>query len=711
MTVLTLLPRAGVRLRALTASPAGAALLPPALLPRLLPLLIAMALPLAARAQSPATPDATTLSPVIITANPLGSDALASPSSVLQGADLDLRRGSNLGETLNGLPGVSTTSYGPMVGRPIIRGLDGDRIRLLNNGVGSLDASSLSFDHAVPQDPLSTNRVEILRGPAALLYGGNAIGGVVNTLDNRIPTEPINGIHGDVASSYGGANNDRNGAVQLEGGDGTFAIHADVFGRKTGTLRIPGDAFSAQQRAAAGPDADSPRGRLPNSDGQANGGAIGMSWTGEHGYGGLSYSGYDANYGSVAETDVRIKMHQERFGLAGELRDLDGWFSSVKVNFAYTDYQHKEIEDGETGTVFKNRGYEARIEARHADIGPLHGVVGLQLGQTRFSALGDEALVPTTDTDTAALFVLEEWAVTDRLTLSAGGRMDHSRLSPAAGGNERFEGSSSRNVTAGSFSLGGVYTLTPLWSVAANGAYTERAPTFYELYANGPHAATGQYLVGDERLAKERAWSGDLSLRYKNGHDHASVGLFYSSFANYLAETNTGRYRNDDGDVVAADADGALPEARYQGVPARLYGLEAESVTRVLERGSHALDLGLSGDYTVSRNRDTGRSLPRIPPLRLRVALDYGYGPYSAGVSVSKAFAQHDHPANDTSTPGYYSLDANAAYRFKMTGVQWQAYLRGINLTNQDIRYATSVLRDVAPEGGRAVMVGLRGSF
>jgi len=162
---------------------------------------------------------------------------------------------------------------------------------------------------------------------------------------------------------------------------------------------------------------------------------------------------------------------------------------------------------------------------------------------------------------------------------------------------------------------------------------------------------------------------------------------------------------------VAAGDDGALPEARYQGVSARLYGLEAENVTRILQRDGHALDLGLSGDYTVSRNRDTGRSLPRIPPLRLRVALDYGYGPYSAGVSVSKAFAQHDHPANDTSTPGYYSLDANAGYRFKATGVQWQAYVRGINLTNQDIRYATSVLREVAPEGGRAVLVGLRGSF
>ena len=160
---------------------------------------------------------------------------------------------------------------------------------------------------------------------------------------DSIPTEPIDGIHGEVGGSYGGANNDRNGAVQLEGGDGTFAIHADAFGRKTGTLRIPGYARTATQRAADGADAGQPRDRLPNSDGEASGGALGMSWTGEHGYAGLSYSGYDANYGSVAEADVRIKMHQERFGFASELRDLTGPFQSIKLNFAYTDYQHKEV--------------------------------------------------------------------------------------------------------------------------------------------------------------------------------------------------------------------------------------------------------------------------------------------------------------------------------------------------------------------------------
>ncbi|SHH80198.1 iron complex outermembrane recepter protein [Pollutimonas bauzanensis] len=676
------------------------------------PLALALALAQPAQAQTAAAgAQAATLSPIVITGNPLGSDTLASPSTIIDGESLDLRRAGTLGETLNGLPGVSTTTYGPMVGRPVIRGMDGDRIRLLQNGVGTLDASSLSYDHAVPQDPLSTSRIEILRGPAALMYGGNAIGGVVNTIDNRIPVDPIDGVHGDVMGNYGGANKDRDGAVQLEAGNGKFALHADVFGRKTSELRIPGYARSTQQRSVDAPDDEQPRRRLPNSDGRTDGGAVGMSWTGDSGYAGLSYSGYDSDYGSVAEDSVRIKMRQERFGLAGEIRDLEGPFKSIKGNFAYTDYEHKEIDDGETGTIFKNRGYEARLEARHADIGPLQGALGLQFGSTKFSALGSEAVVPTTTTDSAALFALEEWAVNDRFKLSTGARVEYSRLSPSAGGTERFIGSEKRDFTAGSFSLGGVYKLTSIWSVAANAAYTERAPTFYELYANGPHEATGQYLVGNSGLKKERAYSSDLALRFKDGPHQGSVGVFYSHFSNYLAETNTGRFRNDDGDLVDADTDDALPEAVYTAVPADFFGIEAEGRFRVLERGGHTVDLNLSGDYTRARNSDTGEPLPRIPPLRLNAGLDYNHGPWGAGVSVTRAFAQHRKPDNDTTTTAYYSLDADAVYRFKMSGTQWQAYLRGINLTNQTIRYATSILRDVAPQGGRSVMVGLRGHF
>ncbi|WP_082988234.1 TonB-dependent receptor [Bordetella bronchialis] len=658
-----------------------------------------------------ATAPTVTLPTVITTGNPLGSADIASPTTVLEGTGLDLRRADTLGQTLNGLPGISTTTYGPMVGRPIIRGMDGDRIRIMNNGLGSVDASSLSFDHAVPLDPMSASRIEIVRGPAALLYGGNAVGGVVNVIDDRIPTEPVQGVHGQLQGDWGGANNSRSGAVQLEGGDGRFAIRADAFGRQTDDLRIPGYARTPALRAQDGPDADEAHGRLPNSDGSVHGGGVGMSWTGDSGYAGISYSGYDSDYGSVAEDSVRLKMHQERFGATSKIDDLDGPFKSLKFDFAYTDYQHREVDDGVTGTRFKNHGYEARVEAQHQDLGPLRGALGLQVSQTRFSALGDESLVPTTETDSFALFDVEQWDVTDRLNLSLGGRVEYTRLSPSAGGVEKFDAASKRDFTAGSLALGAIYKLDGVWSLAANASYTERAPTFYELYANGPHEATGQYLIGDPSLNKERSFSGDLGLRFKAGPHHGNFGVFYSHFRNYITEMNTGLFANDEGEIVPPGTDDALSQAVYRGVPADFYGFEAEGTFRVLDRGAHKLDLLLSGDYTNARNSDTGEPLPRIPPLRLGFGLDYAYGAWGAGVSFTKAFAQHRHPDNDDSTDGYYKLDADLTYSFRVDKTQWQAYLRGTNLTNQEIRYATSVLRDIAPEGGRAVMVGVRASF
>ena len=270
------------------------------------------------------------LQPQVITANPLGTP-LAAPSSVLEGDTLTLQQKGSLGETLNTQPGVASTWFGPGASRPVIRGLDGDRIRILRNGVGALDASSLSYDHAVPLDPVNVERVEIVRGPAALLYGGNAIGGVVNTFDNRIPDAPVQGIHGAGELRYGGADTTRSSAGKLEAGDGRFALHLDANSRQFNDLRIPGYARSSKVR-----DADEPGGkhRLENSDGRQDGGAVGGSYNWEHGYAGLSYSRYDANYGSVAEPGVRLAMEQDHYAFASELRDLDGPFSSVKVDAA-----------------------------------------------------------------------------------------------------------------------------------------------------------------------------------------------------------------------------------------------------------------------------------------------------------------------------------------------------------------------------------------
>ncbi|BAV77049.1 TonB-dependent outermembrane receptor [Pseudomonas chlororaphis subsp. aurantiaca] len=646
------------------------------------------------------------LQPQVITANPLGSQQTAAPSTVLEGDELTLQQQGSLGETLNKQPGVSSSYFGPGASRPIIRGLDGDRIRLLRNGVGALDASSLSYDHAVPLDPVNVERIEIVRGPAALLYGGSAIGGVVNTFDNRIPTEAIEGIHGAGELRYGGADTTRSSAGKLEAGNGTFALHLDANSRQFNDLKIPG--YARSRHAPPSEDGDGKKGRLGNSDGRQDGGAIGGSYTWDDGYAGLSYSNYDSNYGSPAEEDVRIRMKQDHYAFASELRNLDGPFSSLKFDAGYTDYEHREIEGGETGTIFKNKGYEARVEARHLPLGPLNGVIGTQVSRSEFSALGEEAFVPQTDTDSAALFILEELQATERLKLSLGGRLEHTRVDPDSKGNERFsQADSSSSFTAGSLSSGAVYTLTPIWSVAATLGYTERAPTFYELYANGAHVATGTYEVGDANLSKEKAVSSDLALRFDNGTHKGSVGVFYSHFSNYIGLLGSGRTLNDEGEEDA----GGMPEYTYSGVRARFAGIEAQDHWKLGESAYGKFALELSGDYTRAKNLDNGEALPRIAPLRLNSGLLWELDRWQARIDVEHAASQRRVPDNESGTDGYTTLGASAGYHFDIGSSQWLAFVKGENLTNQTVRYASSILRDIAPAQGRSIEVGLRTTF
>ena len=642
------------------------------------------------------------LAPQVITANPLGNSQLAAPSTVLEGDTLLQQQQGSLGETLNKQPGVASTWFGPGASRPVIRGLDGDRIRILRNGVGALDASSLSYDHAVPLDPVNVERIEIVRGPAALLYGGNAIGGVINTFDNRIPDSPIDGIHGAGELRYGGADTTRSSAGKLEAGDGTFALHLDANSRQFNDLRIPGYARSSKVR-----DADDPgsKHRLENSDGRQDGGAIGGSYQWDHGYAGLSYSRYDGNYGSVAEPGVRLDMEQDHYAFASELRDLQGPFSSVKVDAGYTEYQHREIEDGEVGTTFKNKGYEARIEARHQPLGPVEGVIGAQVSRNEFSALGEEAFVPQTDTDSLAVFMLEQWQATERLNLSLGARLEHTRVDPDGKGNERFvDADSTNSFNAASLSSGAVYQLDPVWALAASLGYTERAPTFYELYANGAHVATGTYEVGDPNLNKEKAISSDLALRFDNGTHKGSVGVFYSHFRNYIGLIASGIQREGEDDET-------IPEYLYSGVRARFYGVEAQDHWKLLENRHGSFALELSGDYTRAKNLDTGEPLPRIAPLRVNSGLLWALDRWQARVDVQHAAAQHRKPANETSTDGYTTLGASVGYHFDIGQSQWLAFVRGENLTNQTVRYASSILRDIAPAPGRSVEVGLTTRF
>ncbi|TJZ72044.1 TonB-dependent receptor [Chitiniphilus eburneus] len=675
-----------------------------------------------------------TLPITVVTANPFGNADLATPVSQLTGDALRLRDATTLGEVLTGLPGVASTSFGPGASRPVIRGLDGDRIRILQNGVGALDASALSYDHAVPQDVASVESIEVVRGPAALLYGGSAIGGVVNALDYRIPRGRLDGVEGAANVEYGGAASERVAGARLDAGNGDYAIHLDGFNRRSKDLRIPGDAWSERQRAGLGsyqpPEhghdhgheehgheehAESAHGTLPNSDSRAYGGAAGISRTWDDGYLGVAYSSYRSNYGSVAEEDVRLDLKQDRLALAFARQGLGGAIDEVKADLAYTDYRHQELHGSEVGTTFKNRGYEGRIELRHAPVGQLDGLIGMQFGQSRFSALGEEAFVPDTDTDQAALFLLEQWTFANTAQLSLGGRVEYSKLSPDSGDNRRFRDSDARSFTAGSLSAGLTYPLAGGWSLAGNLAYTERAPTYYELYANGQHVATGTFERGDPDAKKERATSLDAALRYQSGATHWSFGGYYSRFANFIALERTARWCHAHGDhdhCGRVQHDGESPEYQYRGVPANVYGLELDSNWRLYQHAARSIDLLLWGDITRAEQRQSGEPLPRIPPMRIAGAVVYGQGPLSLRAELQHAADQDRVPANDTPTDGYTVANVSASYRFSTGGgTEWLAYLRGDNLGNEEIRYASSLTRDIAPQGKRSVRAGVTVAF
>lgn len=699
---------------------------------------VAAACAAAAHAQTPAkpaagTPTPTQLSPVLVTANPLGSDlfSLAAPASVLEGTNLFLRRSTTLGESLNDLPGVSSTYFGPNASRPVIRGLEGDRIRLLANGTGVMDASSLSNDHAVPIDPLLIERVEVVRGPATLFYGGNAVGGVVNVIDNRIPQEAVKGVRGRVEGRLGGAESEKAAGGMLELGNGRFALHADAYARDTDDLKIKGPNISPRLQAID-PTLAVTYGTLPNSASKSKGGALGGSFTWDRGYAGLSYSLFDNVYGTVAEPNVTIDMNSKRWDFAGEVRDITALLKAVKFKFAHTDYKHVELDAGAPATTFKNKGYEGRLELTHGNIGPLQGAIGVQLGKFDFEALGAEAFVPTTKTDSKALFIFEELAL-DKLKLTFGGRHERTDVSSQGGGptpfgatGPRFDPAQSRDFSANSFALGGVYTFTPGLALALNGTHSERAPTYYELYANGPHAATGAYEVGNSTFNKEKSNAIDAALRVRLGAGvgqmSGSIGVFASRFNNYIGVFNSGNTRGADGElnppetITPGQSDNTgepvLPELAYRAVPARFRGMEAEGKFRLVDTAANQLDLLLKFDYVRAEDRSTGQPLPRIAPRRFGIGFDYRWHNFNARIDATRVSAQNRVAANELPTDGYTMLNAGVSYRAKLAATgSIDVFVRGVNLLNADARNHVSFLKDRAPLGKRSGQVGMRLQF
>lgn len=638
------------------------------------------------------------LAPVPVTGNPLGvgSNELVVPVSVLNGRELSLRRESTLGETLNGIPGVSSTQFGPNASRPVIRGLDAERVRIMQNGIGILDASSLSFDHAVGIDPLIIEQIDVVRGPAALLYGGSAMGGVVNAIDHRIPTEKLDGIIGRAETRFGGADSTRNAAAVIDIGNGVFAVHGDFYNRKSNDLDIPGFAVSSRKSRADGTPREN-KGRLANSSADGDGGALGASLTFDKGYIGLSYSILNTNYGVVAEENVRIDMNSNRWELASEFKELDSIVNRVKFRMAHTDYEHQELEGAEVGTTFTNRGLEGSFELGHAPLGSLQGVLGYQFSNTNFAALGEEAFVPSVNTQNKALYIYEELPLgrgEQKHKITFGGRLGHttvdSKDSPVFGAGQN------NSFNPNSFALGGLYSIDQNWSLTSNLSHNERAPSYFELYANGAHIATGQFEVGNSNFDKEKSNGIDAQVRWKDAKHSFSVGTFYTRFSNFIGLFDTGNI----------EAGSGLPIAQFRAVPATFKGLEAEAKFNI----ANNWDLNLRGDYVRARDTRNNDDLPRIAPLRLGAGLQYALNGFSARVDVLRAFNQGNTAENELATDGYTNMSAILAYKLPVK-YNVELFARANNLLNDEIREHTSFLKDIAPAGERSLLIGARADF
>ena len=638
---------------------------------------------------------------ISVTGNPLGvaSDALVIPVSILSGRELSLKRESTLGDTLNGIPGVAATHFGPNASRPVIRGLDAERVRIMQNGVGVLDASSLSFDHAVTIDPLVIEQIDVVRGPAALLYGGSAVGGVVNAIDHRIPTESVTGIIGRTEARVGGPDSQNNLAGVVDVGNGKIAIHADAYTRKTSDLNIPGFAVSSRKNQADPSILRENHGKLVNSSASADGGALGASLTFDNGYIGASYADFNSNYGTVAEPEVRADMKSQRWDLASEFKDLGNIINRVKARMAYTDYQHQEIEGGSVGTTFKNNGVEGSVELGHAKFSSIEGVVGFQFQNTRFEALGTEAFVPPVQTQNHAIYVYEEMPLNiwnlEKLKLSFGGRAEHTTLDASPWAKSPTAQAASFN--AYSYALGGLYTLSPNWSVASNLSHNERAPSYFELYADGAHLATGQYEVGNANFSKERSNGLDAQIRWKDAKNSFSFGAYYTRFSRFLGLLETGSF-----DTPGSD----LPIAQFSAFAASFKGLEAEGKFNLVDN----LDLTLRGDYVRASNLDNSQSLPRITPLRLGAGLRYQKNALGARLDMLHAFRQNCTAENELATDGYTDVSALVTYKLPVK-LNMELFAKANNLLNQEIREHSSFLKDISPAGERSVLIGMRADF
>ncbi|MDB5456632.1 MAG: TonB-dependent receptor [Caulobacter sp.] len=680
------------------------------------------ALTTAAWAADAPADDANKVSEVVITAAPfaVSLDSATTSVNVVSRADLDTAPAVGLGDLLGGLPGLRSSFFGPGASRPIIRGMSGPRVLILQNGVGLVDASTLSPDHAVASEPSEASRIEVLRGPSALAYGGSAIGGVVNIFDDRIPTAPAkNGLEGRVGGSYDGNNDGRALSAGFKAGKGPWVVAVDGVKRKSDDYEVPSNPVSARYAAAHGVVA-APDDKVQNTDVEMEAYGIGVSYVADDGYIGASVKKTDTTYGvpfpqtvlgplDEAPEKVQIHLQQTRYDLRGEKTVDWGPFDKARFSIGYADYQHAEVSvaDGAVGTRFLSNGTEGRFELVQKEHDGFQGAVGLQALKRHFEAIGDEAFVPPVDIQGVGVFTLQRldkqsWGV------EGGVRLDRTEIdaeltgrptSPVAAdlGVDWATAAHKRDFTTVSASAS-VFVRPQSWSFyALSLSHNERAPSEFELFADGPHGGTNAYEIGDPSLKAEKVNSAELTARLTGGKGRVEAHAYYAKYNGYIEEAPIDAVQND------------LPVIFFSQTDATFYGGELSGTYDVWSpNADSALSVQGAYDY-VHGEVDTGPAA-RMPPYSVTGALVWSSPRFTAKGEVRYVAKQDRVSTFEIPTDGYTMLNVSASYKpFADKGLK--LFVDGHNLTDEQAREHTSFLKDIAPLPGRSLRAGFAYEF
>ena len=618
---------------------------------------------------------------------------------------------AQLGDALALKPGIASTSFAPGSSRPIIRGLSGFRVGITENGISTGDASALSDDHAIPIDPSSVRQVEVVRGPATLRYGSQAIGGVVNSINNRIPEAvPPKGYSVETQGGLSSVDSGRNGSALVEAGAGNFVVHADAFKRISEDYRIPG-------------------GVQANTSVDSEGYSLGGSYVFKDGFLGLAFTSFDSTYFipgiEAAEEKNHIVLNQTKWTSKGEWRVNDMGLEAIRFSFGAIDYKHDEVDglgaSAVIGSTFLNKLYEARVEAQlqpvQTSLGELRGAVGTQWYDRRLSAAGEDGiLLPPAHTQSIAAFIFEELQLSKNLRFQAAARVENDDVDGTASTfppsflpppDDPTIAPSMRRFLPISGSIGFLYDL-PLGVVARlTGQHVERAPDATELFYKGPHNSTQTFEIGTPGLIIEQADTIELGFKRAKGDFRFDVSAYYTEFKDFIFKRFTGAKCDDDFASCAIGGTGALDQIIYSQRDATFIGAEllAEQDIGRIWRGVW----GIEGQYDfVHATFSDGSFVPKMPPHRLGGGFYYRDLNWFARIFLLHAFAQNEFAAFDTPTPGYNLLNAEVRYNFKLDHPgsvvpEMTIGLRGENLLNDDIRYSTSFKKDEVLQPGTNV--------